>query len=216
MTPDRDDRELDELLRAVRDRFITRTDASFDFDAGLADVRERADLPFARVPAWRIPPGRGPLTAAVALVCEHVEDLVVALDCLLLVGPLPDLVGSHIQQATVMFHIQQATEVLLRLREEVAAGTISPIDAGLAVAAARDALSQADLILRVEDGRSLPEVLAPDTSPAAGQLDAVLRTLEHEVSEALAAQEHDRAEHRRSAPRRSASGEQRRRSAGGH
>jgi hypothetical protein len=219
MTPDRDDRELDELLRAVRDRFIARSDASFDFEAGLADVRERAGLPFARVPARRIPPGRGPLSAAVALVCEHVEDLVVSLDCVLLSGPLSDLVGSQ---------IQRATEVLLRLRDDVAAGSASLIDAGSAMATAREALSQADLILRVEHGVSLPDLLAPGSggaeSPAdsAGlvdsvtipdQLDVLLRGLEHEVSEALTALRHDQAERRRPA-RRPSGGELRRRNAG--
>lgn len=39
------DNELDAVLRAVRERFIARTDASFDFAAGLADVYERAGLP---------------------------------------------------------------------------------------------------------------------------------------------------------------------------
>lgn len=217
MTADRDDHVLDELLRAIRDRFIARSDASFDFEAGLADVRERADLTFARVPARRVPPGRGPLTAAVALVCEHVEDLVVALGCLVLSGPLPDLVGSQ---------IQQATEVLLRLRDEVAAGTMSLMDAGSAMAAARDALSQADLILRVEYGLSLPEALAPGVSFPAGSaehldrasspdlLDMLLRGLEHEISEALAARRPDQAERRRSAARRPSGGESHRRNAG--
>lgn len=43
MTPDHA-RDLDELLHAARSGFIARSDASFDFDAGLADVRQRADL----------------------------------------------------------------------------------------------------------------------------------------------------------------------------
>jgi len=218
MTPDRDDRELDEFLRAVRERFIARNDGSFDFDSGLADVRERAGLPFARVPARRIPPGRGPLSAAVALVYEHIEDIVVALDCLLLSGPFPDLVGSQ---------IQRATEVLLRLRDEVAAGTASLTDTGAAVATARDALSQADLILRVEHGLSLPEALAADAKPPAGfagpharaaasvQLDAVLRGLEHEISAALAALDPNQPGHRRPQARRVGRDEPRRRRAGG-
>jgi hypothetical protein len=219
MTPDRDDRELDELLQLVRDRFIARSDASFDFEAGLADVRERAGLPFARVRARRTPPGRGPLSAAVALVCEHVEDLVVALDCMLLSGPLSDLVGSQ---------IQRATEVLLRLRDDVAAGTASLIDAGSAMATARDALSQTDLILRVEHGVSLPDVLAAglggagspaDSAGLAGraggpdQLDVLLRGLELEVSEALTALRHDQVHDRRPA-RRPYGGELRHRNAG--
>jgi DNA invertase Pin-like site-specific DNA recombinase len=41
MTADHD-LELDALLRAARTRFLKRSDASFDFDAGLADVYERA------------------------------------------------------------------------------------------------------------------------------------------------------------------------------
>lgn len=217
MTPDNDDRELDELLRAVRDRFITRSDAGFDFETGLADVRERADLPYARVRARRIPPGRGPLSAAVALVCEHVEDLVVALDCLLLSGPQSDLVGSQ---------IQRATEVLLRLRDDVTAGAASLTGAGSALATVRDVLCQADLILRVEHGMSLPETLAPDASPLvdyAGpgdradgpdQLDALLSELEQEISAALTMPDPHLPDDRRQRARRADGGHPRRRSAG--
>lgn len=43
MTPDHA-RDLDALLRAARSGFIARSDASFDFDAGLADVYQRAEL----------------------------------------------------------------------------------------------------------------------------------------------------------------------------
>jgi hypothetical protein len=223
MTADRDYLELDELdelLRVVRHTFIARSDAAFDFEAGLSDVRERAGLPFALVPARRIPPGSGPLSAAVALVCEHVEELVVALDCLLLSGPLPDLVGSQ---------IQRAADVLLQLRDQVATGTASLADAGSAFATVRDVLSQADLILRVEHGLSLPETLAGAGRPTGEsatandlhvaavpeqRLEAALRQLEHEVSTALAAPVYDRADQHRRRARR-ASGQPRRRSAGG-
>jgi len=216
MTPDNDDRELDELLRWVRDRFITRSDARFDFEAGLADVRERAELPFARVPARRIPPGRGPLSAAVALVCEHVEDLVVALGCLLLSGPLPDLAGSQ---------IQRATEVLLRLRDQVAAGTAGLVDAGSAMATVRDVLSQTDLILRVELGQSLPDALAAGAIPPGGaevrapaarpdQLEDLLRGLESDVGAALAAAPQGQPAERRPRTRRAGDDQPRRRSAG--
>lgn len=38
------DDDLDALLHAVRSRFRVRSDASFDFGAGLADVYERASM----------------------------------------------------------------------------------------------------------------------------------------------------------------------------
>jgi hypothetical protein len=221
MTAERDDLELDELdelLRVVRASFIARSDAAFDFEAGLADIRERAGLAFALVPARRIPPGPGSLSAAVALVCEHVEDLVVALDCLLLSGPLPDLVGSQ---------IQRAAEVLLRLRDELAAGIDSLTDVGSAFATVRDALSQADLALRIDHGRSLPEALAAAGSPQVERLsdhhlaavpeqplDVVLRGLENEISAARGAPVYDRPEQRRARARRTSS-QARRRTAGG-
>jgi hypothetical protein len=47
MTADHD-LELDALLRAARTRFLKHSDASFDFDAGLADVYERAVMAGAR------------------------------------------------------------------------------------------------------------------------------------------------------------------------
>jgi hypothetical protein len=43
MIPDHDyDRALDELIRQWRRSYIAANDASFDFEAGLADVRDRA------------------------------------------------------------------------------------------------------------------------------------------------------------------------------
>lgn len=219
MTADRDDLELDvldELLWVARDSFIARTDAAFDFETGLADVRERAGLCFALVPARRIRPGSGPLSAAVALVCEHLEDLVGALDCLLLSGPLPDLVGSQ---------IQRAGEMLLQLRDRVAVGTASLTDAGSAFVTVRDALSQADLILRVEYGLSLPELLSHGQGPLSGageacvaaaapdQLDALLRGAEHEISAVLAARDRGEADRRIRAARRTRGVEPRRRNA---
>lgn len=38
------DFELDALLSAARSRFLARSDASFDFDAGLADAYRRAAM----------------------------------------------------------------------------------------------------------------------------------------------------------------------------
>lgn len=127
-----EDHELDEIVRGARARFIARADACFDFDAGLADVYERADLRFAWVPARLPPSGPGPLSAAVALACADIDEFVVALTAGLLTrGPLPDLVGSD---------VQRAADVLLGLRGELAAGTASAATVESVLASARDAL----------------------------------------------------------------------------
>jgi hypothetical protein len=162
-----DDRELDEILRVTRARFVARTDADFDFDAGLADVYERAGLSFARVPARPRGGGPDPLLAAVALACANIEEFVVVLSSgLLSAGPLPDLVGSH---------VQRAADVLLGLRHHLAAGTLSAGSAEAAINSVRDALGQADLILRVEVGSSL-------------DAESWLRRIDHRVSLAVAEQ----------------------------
>lgn len=216
MTSDdaRRDNELDELLHAVRARFTERSDATFDFEAGLADVRERTDLPFARVPARRPRVGPGPASAAVALACEHLDDLVVALGCLLLPGAFPDLIGSQ---------IQRAADVLLALHGEIQAGTASSAGAASALTEVRDALEQADLVIRVELGTPLAKVLgdASLAGPGVGQevrLEAAsrLERLERELTAALAETGDQAAVRRRSAPARRGDGaERRRRSAGG-
>lgn len=194
MTPDhaRADQELDELLAAVRSRYIARSDACFDFDAGLADVRERADLPFARVPARRAGGGPGPLSAAVALACEQIEEFIAVLGGVLLPGPPTDLVGSQ---------VQRAAEVLLSLRDEITAGSASLARAGAAVTQAGDALGEADLILRVELGTSLDDVVqsfaegfpAQDQKPDAASW---LHGLSMAVAAALSAQTQDAAAER--------------------
>ncbi len=218
MTPDhaREDSQLDELLQAVRARFIERSDATFDFEAGLADARERADLVFARVPARRPRGGPGPRADAVALVCEQVAELVLTLGCLLLTGPFPDLVGSQ---------VERAAEVLLTLQREILAGAASTAGAASALAEVRDALGQADLVLRVELGTPLDDALAAHqvlagvgTAGGGFRPDTATRLdrLEHDLAVALPRPEQREPARRRSAPVRRGDGqERRRRSAGG-
>lgn len=79
MTPDHHGggSDVDDLIRATRRSFMARHDATFDFDAGLADVRERA----------------------VALACDHIDGFVALLGEALLVAEIRDLTGLHIQRA---------------------------------------------------------------------------------------------------------------------
>jgi hypothetical protein len=194
--PKFDDTELDEILRVTRARFIARTDADFDFEVGLDDVQERAGLPFARVPARPRGSGPGALSAGAALACADIEEFVLVLSSdLISSGPLPDLVGSH---------LQRAADVLLGLRQQLTAGTASEAGAKAAIASVRDTLIQADLILRVEVGASLD---GADT-------DAWLRRIAEHVTSAGPAQESQPAqESLREARRRQASN--RRRKEGG-
>jgi hypothetical protein len=162
-------RELDELIHSSRRSFITSSDASFDFDAGLADVYERSGRLMAQVPASPPGGGGGPLEAAVAAACEHIDDFVALLGQVMLAGSQPELIGSQ---------VQRAAEVLLQVREHVAGGSLSQAAAADAFAAARDALAQADLVVSVERGQSLDDAL--NASHA-----ALLRRLEHEVANVL-------------------------------
>jgi hypothetical protein len=140
-----DDHELDELVRAARASFIARSDLTFAFEAGLADVYYRANLPFATVVARRPGSGPGPLSGAVALACSHLDEFISLLDTVLLSGTRANLPGSQ---------IQRAREVLARLRAELASGCASRAGAMAAVASAADALDHADLRLRLERGPS--------------------------------------------------------------
>jgi len=136
-----DDHQLDELVRVARASFIARSDLTFDFEAGLADVYYRANPPFATVVARRPAGGPGPVSGAVALACSHLDELISLLDTVLLSGTHANLPGSQ---------IQRAREVLARLRAELARGSASRAGAMAAVASAADALDQADLRVRLE------------------------------------------------------------------
>lgn len=67
----------DDLIRSARRSFLARHDATFDFDAGLADVRKRAAV----------------------LACDHIDGIVAQLGEALLVAGIRDLAGLHIQRA---------------------------------------------------------------------------------------------------------------------
>ncbi len=182
MTPDpagegrraQDDYQLDELVRAARASFIARNDLTFDFEAGLADVYYRANLPFATVVARR-PGGPGPLFGAVALACSHLDEFISLLDAVLLSGTHANLTGSQ---------IQRAREVLARLRAELANGSASRAGAMAAVAGAADALGQADLRLRVDRGPSPDDELRGHRGSAIDSAELLCR-LEHDVEAAV-------------------------------
>jgi hypothetical protein len=185
MTPERNDADqrLDALLRAVRSRFLAGADAGFDFEAGLADVCSRAARPVAGVPG-RAPNGGPAPRSAVAEACDHLGQFVVALGAIHAAGPLPDPAVSQ---------LRRAAEVVLRLHDHVAAGSLSAPDLAAALTDIRDALARAGLIMRTELGRSLDDLLISAGALVPGHddlgLDAEswLRRLEHRTTAALAA-----------------------------
>lgn len=193
MTPERNhaDQRLDALLRAVRSRFLAGADAGFDVEAGLADVRSRAAQPVAGVPGRAPDGGAGP-RSVVAEACDHLGQFVVALGAVHAAGPLPDPAVSQ---------LRRAAGAVLRLHDHVADGSLSAPGLAAALADTRDALARAGLIVRVEHGRSLDDLLISGGALVSGHdlgLDAEswLRRLEHRTTAALAAGDQARARKR--------------------
>jgi hypothetical protein len=184
MTPERNhaDQRLDALLRAVRSRYLAGADAGFDVEAGLADVCSRAGQPVAGVPERPPDGGAGPRSAVVD-ACGHLGQFIVTLGAIHAAGPLPDPAVSQ---------LRRAAEVVLRLQDQVAAGSLSAADLAAALTDTHDALARAGLILRIEHGRSLDDLLISAGALVSGHdlgLDAEswLRRLEHQTEAALAA-----------------------------
>lgn len=146
MTHD-DDHEIEKLVRAAQGRFVARADATFDFDAGLADIYRRAGLELAPRPASR-PQGPGPRSAAAAR--EHIDDLIMSLESITLPAREPDVATRH---------LQRATEILADLRRNLARGSVGGLQAQVALGRAGHVLDQADAALRAERGLSLDDAL---------------------------------------------------------
>ncbi|WP_042405866.1 hypothetical protein [Streptacidiphilus carbonis] len=125
----------DELVRRVRARFIACSDATFDFDAGLADVRRRAGLPVA-------PSGAG--IGAVGRI-----------------DGLASLLGAVEQRGagadSAIDQIRCAREVLFELRHALL--TRTPFDAGQLLDRIGGQVERADRILR-DSGTSLDEAIS--------------------------------------------------------
>jgi hypothetical protein len=109
------DRDLDELIGSLRRAFVDRNDARFDFEAGLADVRERAGQ-------------LGAVGAAIDAFVALLGEVMVARE-----APVP-----------AGMHIQRVAEVLLQMRDHVAAGTMSPAAVAGVFADVGAALRRAD------------------------------------------------------------------------
>ena len=124
--------ETDELVRGVRARYITRSDATFDFAAGLADVRLRAGLP-------ELP--------SVSDICGRIDALASMLDA---VERLQDPATGQ---------VRQVREGLFELRHAVVTRPRPWTEAEQLLRAVADHLEQADRILRGRRGMSLDEVI---------------------------------------------------------
>jgi hypothetical protein len=201
-----DDQQVDELVLAVRARFVTRSDLTFDFEAGLADVYDRAGLPFDRVPVRPRRPGPPPESAAAALAVESLSDFCSLLDRVWLAVEESGLPGSQ---------IQRAREVLARLAARLGTGSVPAAAAAAALASAADLLGLADVMLRVHRGQSLDELMTA-TAPTLTGYTVTLDGLRQEITAAL--READRAPSRtvaRARPRRGYGGTHRHRSIGG-
>jgi hypothetical protein len=135
-----DDHAVDQAVRRIRDRFIERSDAAFDFEAGLADVRERAGLD----PVLVRPPGRGPSLvppAAVALA-QPADELWLVLTAL--AGPGLGAPDDELDQPHVPTRdIRRAIEILAELRDGLESGRAARADAAASVRIIRDLLGRA-------------------------------------------------------------------------
>lgn len=132
--------DLDELVRTVRNRFVARSDAAFDFDAGLADVYARAGLP-----------GPAPVPAGTAGdVCGRIDALASVLAAAVRPEAVRDLATSH---------VRRARDVLFQLRHAVATRTLSPAGAARLLRTVGDNLARAERILQDRDGMSLDDAV---------------------------------------------------------
>jgi len=200
-----DSDQVDELIRAIRARFVTRCDLTFDFASGLADVYDRAGLLPEPVPARPRNPGPPPRSAAVALACEQLDDFCALLDSVWLAGEQPELPGSH---------IQRAREVLARLGRHLRASSAS-MTGTAQLASAADLLGLADVLMRAQCGRTLDDLL---TSRAASPVShvAVLEQLKRQVAVASASQAGPSCPAPGATIRRRAAGPSHREQRGGH
>lgn len=124
--------ETDEFVRGVRDRYIDRADASFDFAAGLADVYLRAGLPA--------------LPAAVD-ISARIDTLASLLDAV------------ERLQVPASRQVRQAREGLFELRRAVTTRPRPWTGAGQLLHAVAGYLDRADRVLRDHSGTSLDEVI---------------------------------------------------------
>lgn len=130
--------EADEFVRGVRDRYIERSDAAFDFAAGLADVYLRAGLP---------------ALPSAADICVRIDALASLLD---VVERLQGPASRHVRQAREgLFELRHA--VTTRPRPWTGAGAGAGTEQLLHAVA--DHLDRADRFLREHSGMSLDELI---------------------------------------------------------
>jgi hypothetical protein len=149
MSPEQSDFEA--RLRAARAAFIAKADATFDFDAGLADVRARAR----------------------ASVDERVYELVDRLASML---TLVDRQDSNL----AFDHVQRVREILFEFRSRLSDGRYTSNQRAALLAQVGDHLTSADAILRAEGGGSLADAmqarladLGPVSVDALGEFEAL-------------------------------------------
>ena len=155
-----DDRDLDDLIRRVRENYLARQDRSFDFEQGMTDVRVRAATQ-GQATAARHDETDSPVVVAAADACDDIDRFIEQLGWVLLAQPVRDLAGGQ---------LQQAAEHLLLARDLLSRQSLQAATAASIFATARNALGQAALST---PGR---------TDFHADQLGAALADLEREVS----------------------------------
>jgi hypothetical protein len=155
------DIHLDQWIRGALDAELMQMDADFDFKAGLADVYARAGLARPRAadsPSREATDSRSDVAgssdgqSAVRVVVEHIE----MLDALL--GAVTSSEEEFSPQLGVMY-LKMVRQFLWQLRVGVTGRRLSRARAIQLVATIEHDLSEADQILRAQQGLSLQEAV---------------------------------------------------------
>lgn len=146
------DTELDRLIKEARAAELARMDAAFDFDAGLADVYDRAGLtrPSDRNAKQSAPASEDDSESAVRAVCDHIEMIDALLAAVTKSDSGPLLPTSY---------LKMARQFLLQLRTGLSARRLSAVEAIGLVNSIEHDFREADKTLRRQHGLSLQQAL---------------------------------------------------------
>lgn len=171
--PDYDDAELDELLATAMDGMLTKLEAGFDPETGLADIRARvaAEDPPRRAPVPVIrhrEPGPAAGSQRLQEVCDQIDTLNACLTALSRSARTTPFAGAA--------YVEAASPVLVQLRLGLATRALAREEAERLLAHVRHNLDETDQILRTWESTSLDEVIrarlgshAEFGGPVAGQ-----------------------------------------------
>jgi hypothetical protein len=173
-----DEHDIEEVIRRAVAGFVTRSDRTYDFSAGLAEVYARAGLPVpvSSLVPQSVEPSTGSAVGAASRACDLIDTILSFLRTVAV--PPPDLPVSD---------LDQALQVLARLRGRLATRGLDVASAGRLLQLVDECIGRADQSLR-GFGLSLDDAIHSQIGGfVAGRIDVVrmLHDLRREVEAAL-------------------------------